>query len=201
MSRRLTCTCAAVVAAVALSAGLAGGSPAFAADGGATWVSAPALAPPPPTGASPSPFPLPVGYVGDIEFWAPNRGVLITAGNSVVPAGLYAYDGVNWHQLSTVCGGTDGRIAWAGPDEFWTISDQRPGQVLSTSGTGALEDVSLCHFLDGQVVASFAEPLEQPNSYKPMNAAACAGPNDCWFGGRPRQCRRLSSALGRELAD
>ena len=74
---------------------------AVAAGGTATWMSAPAQAPPPPDGTSPSPFPLPVGYVGDIEFWAPNRGVLITAGNSVVPAGLYAYDGVNWHQLST----------------------------------------------------------------------------------------------------
>ena len=32
-------------------------------------------------------------------------------------------------QLSTVCGATDGRIAWAGPEEFWTISDGRPGQA------------------------------------------------------------------------
>ncbi len=157
---------------------------AHAADGSASWVSAPALAPPAPTGAPSSPYPLPVGYVGDIEFWAPNRGVLITAGNSVVPAGLYVYDGVSWHQLSTVCGGADGRIAWAGPDEFWTISDQRQGQVLTTGGTAAFDNVSLCQFSGGQVVASYAMPLEQPNSYKPMNAAACSSPSDCWFGGQ-----------------
>jgi hypothetical protein len=169
--------------AVALLCALVPAAGAMADEGGAQWVSAPALAPAPPSGGQPSPFPVPIGYVGDIEFWAPNRGVLITSGNSVVSEGLYAYDGVSWHQLSTVCGGTDGRIAWAGPDEFWTISDQRPGQVLPNGGVGALQDVSLCHFQNGQVLASYALPLDQPNSYRPMNAAACASPTDCWFGG------------------
>ena len=171
--------------AAVLSAGaaLAGAPPALAADGTATWVSAPALPPPTPSGAQPSPYPVPIGYVGDIEFWKPNRGVLITAGNAVVPEGLYAYNGANWHLLSTVCGGTDGRIAWAGPDDFWTISDQRPGQVLPLGGTVALEDVSLCHFLNGQVAASYALPLDQPNSYQPMDSAACDAASDCWFGG------------------
>jgi hypothetical protein len=173
-----------MMAAAALCALLMGAATAHAADGSATWVSAPAQPPPAPTGVPTTPYPLPVGYVGDIEFWAPNRGVLITAGNSVVPAGLYAYDGVTWHQLSTVCGGTDGRIAWAGPDDFWTISDQRQGQVLTTGGTSAFDNVSLCHFSGGQVVASYAMPLEQPNSYHPMNAAACSSPSNCWFGGQ-----------------
>jgi hypothetical protein len=165
--------CALVLAAEA--------QPAWAAAGGASWVSAPAEAPPPPSGVQPSPYPLPVGYVGDIEFWQPNRGLLITAGNNVVPMGLYAYDGVSWHQLSTVCGGSDGRIAWAGPDEFWTIADQRPGQVVTN---GNPQNISLCHFQNGQVVGSYAMPLNQPNSYKPMNAAACTSPSDCWFGGQ-----------------
>jgi hypothetical protein len=171
------------LAAAVLAAALLAAGPAWAADGGANWVSAPAMAPAPPDGVPPSPYPLPVGYVSDIEFWQPNRGLLITSGNRVVPAGLFAYDGTGWHQLSTVCGGTDGRIAWAGPDEFWTISDQRPGQILPTGGKGALQDISLCHFKDGQVVASYALPLDQPNSYRPMNAAACDTPTDCWFGG------------------
>ena len=35
-----------------------------------------------------------------------------------VPAGVWLYNGVRWRELSTVCGATDGRIAWAGPDEF-----------------------------------------------------------------------------------
>src|SRR6202034_3760679 len=114
-------------------------------------------------GAQPSQFPAALGDVGDISFWAPNRGLLIPAGNEFVPAGLYAYDGVSWHQLSTVCGGETGRIAWAGPDEFWTISDQRAGQILGTGfEASALLNVSLCHFVNGQVVASYAMPPQQP---------------------------------------
>jgi hypothetical protein len=158
----------------------------------ASWVFAPAQAPTAPSGVAAAKFPVALGVVGDISFWAPNRGLLITAGTSIVPAGLYAYDGVSWHQLSTVCGGSTGyqyypggspRIAWAGPDEFWTISDQRGGQQQSNN-LSALEDVSLCHFKDGQVVASYAMPVGQTDSYEGMDAAACDGPDDCWFGGQ-----------------
>jgi hypothetical protein len=174
-----------LLAAFAFVFALAVASPrASASDDGASWQFAPAQAPPPPAGAQPSPFPVALGKVGDIEFWSPNRGVLITAGNGLVSAGVYAYDGESWHQLSSACGGHDGRIAWAGPDEFWTISDQRPGQVTPT-GADATElwDISLCRFQNGQVVGSYAMPLEQVDSYLPMDAAACAGPEDCWFGG------------------
>lgn len=124
--------------------------------------------------------PAALGQVGDIEFWAPNRGMLITPGRGGIAAGLYAYDGSGWYRYSTVCGGHEGRIAWAGPTDFWTISDQPLGQQ-----TGKLppRHISLCHFKDGQVVASYAEPIGQPSSYLPMNAAACAGPDDCWFAG------------------
>ena len=34
--------------------------------------------------------PTTIGEVGDIEFWAPNRGMLITAGNEGVAPGLFA---------------------------------------------------------------------------------------------------------------
>ena len=133
---------------------------------------------------------MPLGQVGAISFWSPNRGLLIAEGTGgcrttsttvTVPCGLYAYNGEGWHLLSTVCGSAHGRIAWAGPDEFWTISDQRPGQA--TLSGGETQDVSLCHFLDGHVVDSYATPLNQPNSYLPMDAAACLSPTDCWFGG------------------
>ncbi|HEX6688577.1 MAG TPA: hypothetical protein VF085_07930 [Solirubrobacterales bacterium] len=124
--------------------------------------------------------PVPLGEVGDVEFWAPNRGMLITAGNDGVPAGLFAYDGTGWYRYSTVCGGHEGRIAWAGPGEFWTISDQQIGQE---TGAPPARHISLCHFKDGQVVASYGEPLGLSSSYLPMSAAACAGPDDCWFGG------------------
>src|ERR1700744_3218462 len=71
--------------------------------------------------------PTPIGEVGAMSFWAPNRGVLITAGNKAMPAGVYAYDGTGWHLYSTVCGGHEGNLAWAGPDEFWTGSDYASG--------------------------------------------------------------------------
>lgn len=165
----------------------AGGAP------GAKWQLAPVYppAPPPGTPEPPTAYPVPLGQIGDIEFWAPNRGLLITSGtgsscaagsSASIPCGLFAYDGRGWHVLATVCGGTEGRIAWAGPDEFWTISDQRPGQIVV--GGGEFSKISLCHFQAGKVVGSYAMPLEQPNSYRPMNAAACLSPDDCWFGGQ-----------------
>lgn len=176
----------AALLAVAFALALVGAPAAARADDqGASWQFAPAEAPPPPSGAQPSPFPVALGRVGDIEFWSPDRGVLITAGNGLVPAGLYAYDGVSWHQLASVCGGSDGRIAWAGPDEFWTISDQRPGQTTPTgANSGMFADISLCHFANGEVLASYAMPVDQPDSYQTMDAAACDGPDDCWFGGQ-----------------
>lgn len=171
-------------AALAVLPGALAAAPAAAAP---QWQFEPALAPPPPAGAAPAPYRVALGAVGDIEFWAPNRGLLITAGTQeaggtgVVPKGVYAYDGVDWHQLSTVCGGSDGRIAWAGPEEFWTVADQRPGQV--TGRLTSLAGISLCRFQNGRVVASYAMPLNQPNSYQRMNAAVCRAADDCWFAG------------------
>jgi hypothetical protein len=168
--------------------------PAGASAGGdAMWHFEPALAPPPPEGVAPAPYAVGVGSVGAISFWAPNRGLLITGGTQsavggqggVVPAGLYAYDGVSWHQLASVCGGAKGRIAWAGPDEFWTISDQRAGQIESRGqNQGDLEALSLCHFQGDQVVGSYAMPFGEPNSYVEMDAAACLSSDDCWFAGQ-----------------
>jgi hypothetical protein len=132
--------------------------------------------------------PVPFGEVGDIECWQANRCVLIAAGlgggtvENGMPAGIYAYDGTGWHLYSTVCGGHRGKIAWAGPDDFWTISDQRIGE-LSSQEAAAYWRRSLCHFENGEVVASYAEPLEADGSYPQLNAAACEGPSDCWFGG------------------
>ena len=85
-----------------------------------------------------------------------------------------------WYRYSTVCGGHEGRIAWAGPDNFWTISDQPSGQQ---TGSAPPHHISLCHFEGGKVVASYAEPVGLAKSYLPLNAAACSGPQDCWFAG------------------
>jgi hypothetical protein len=157
--------------------------PAPAEGASAVWRYQPALAPPPPPGVTPAPYPVPLGAVGQVSFWAPNRGLLITGGTSLVPAGLYAYDGASWHELSSVCGGAKGRIAWAGPDEFWTIADQRLGQLTGHPQFG-LEALSLCHFVGAQVVASYALPVGEPDSYMEMDAAACLSASDCWFAGQ-----------------
>lgn len=127
--------------------------------------------------------PTALGEIGDVACWQANRCVLTTKGNGGMPAGIYAWNGIEWHLYSTVCGGTEGKIAWAGPDEFWTISDQPAGQVIGGGSALQAFKVSLCHFKDGAVVASYAEPIGVGSSYKPMNAAVCNGPEECWFAG------------------
>lgn len=158
---------------------------ALAAPGAAaraeSWRSAQPPAPPPPEGQTGVGVPVALGNIGEISFWAPNHGLLITSGTDVVPAGLYYYNGVSWRELSTVCGGSDGRIAWVGENNFWTISNQQAGQQGVSEVEG--EDRSLCHFENGVVVASYAEPIGLADSYQQMDAAACLGPNDCWFAG------------------
>jgi hypothetical protein len=142
--------------------------------------------PPPPTGVTGSSTPIGLGAVGDVEFEAHNRAVLITAGNgSTIPAGLWAYNGREWHELANVCGATDGRVAWAGPEEFWTISDGRPGQAANprTGEPAPLADRTLCRFAGGQVVGSYASPAFQASSYQAMHALGCISPDDCWFAG------------------
>jgi hypothetical protein len=144
--------------------------------------------PAPPVGVTGSSTPIGLGAVGDVEFEARNRAVLITAGNgSTIPAGLWAYNGREWHELANVCGATDGRIAWAGPEEFWTISDGRPGQAANprTGEPAPLADRTLCRFAGGQVVGSYASPAFQASSYQAMQALGCISPDDCWFAGGP----------------
>jgi hypothetical protein len=141
------------------------------ARGEATWrLEQPA----PPPGAR---FKAPLGTPDDMQFLAPNEGLLSVEGNAVVPTGLFFWNGRVWHQLSTVCGGSGeaSRIAWASPDEFWTITEPSEPRV----GSG----LALCHFEDGVVVGSYSTPLQSPDPFRPMDAAACDGPNDCWFAG------------------
>ena len=130
--------------------------------------------PPPPPGAQ---FKVPLGPPGDLQFYSRNRGILSIEGNASVPRGLYAWNGESWHQLATVCGGQGdtARIALASPTEFWVISS--PSQPRIGNGT------ALCHFKDGRVADSFSTPEESRDPYRQMDAAACNGPNDCWFGG------------------
>jgi len=130
--------------------------------------------PPPPDGAV---FKEPLGIPDDLEFLAPNEGLLSVQGTGLVPPGLFFWNGHAWHQLSTVCGGSGeiSRIAWAGPEDFWVLTE--PSEPRVGSGLG------LCHFRDGVVVASYSTPLQSPDPFRTMDSAACDGPDDCWFAG------------------
>jgi hypothetical protein len=181
------------------------GAQELADDGNASWKLEQPAPPTAPPGVEESKVPIGLGHVGDIEFWGPKRGLLITAGNPPsIPAGIWAYNGISWHELSNVCGATDGRIAWVGPEEFWTVSDGRPGQANVEGKPPLLTDDTLCHFstvpveheghvveheghveYEGRVVGSYAAPSFTPTSYQPMHAAACLEPSDCWFAGEP----------------
>ncbi len=156
-------------------------------ESGASWRLEQPLPPELPSGQK-STVPIGLGHIGDIEFWAPNRGLLITAGNPPsIPPGIWAYNGVSWHELADVCGATEGKIAWAGPEEFWTVSDGRKGQS-TLEGNPPLADNTLCHFAPNgkeelEVVDSYASLAFLPSSYQAMHGAACLSTENCWFGG------------------
>lgn len=156
--------CSAVLAGSLLAAGVAHGADP-------TWR---LEQPRPPQGA---PFKTALGPPGDLQFFAPNRGLLGIEGNSLIARGLFHYDGTSWRQLATVCGGPADsmRIAWAGPTEWWTVSEPSRPRI----GGG----ITLCHFKNGEVAASYGTSPQSSDPYQPMDAASCNGPSDCWFGG------------------
>lgn len=141
------------------------------AQGAASWrLEQPA----PPEGV---PFKVPLGRPGDLQCWSATRCLLAVEGNATIPQGLLAYDGVAWRQLSTVCGGPaeTTRIAWAGPREFWTVTEPSAPRI----GGG----LALCRFRDGAVIGSYSTADDSADPFRAMNAAACASADACWFGG------------------
>lgn len=130
--------------------------------------------PSPPEGA---PFKVPLGAPGDLQFWRPNRGLLTVEGNATIPRGIFHWDGREWSRLATVCGGPGdtARIAWAGPAEFWVVSEPS----LPRRGSG----LALCRFKDGEVVGSWSTRVDDADPFRQMMSATCDGPSDCWFGG------------------
>jgi hypothetical protein len=153
-----------------LALGLALATPAVAAAQGSWRLEQP----PPPPGAV---FKVPLGAPGDLKCSARNRCLLGVEGNAAIPRGLFIWNGQSWRQYSTVCGGLAEtmRIAWAGPAEFWTVSE--PSRPRIGNGT------ALCHFSGGSVVGSFSTEEQSSDPYRRMNAATCVAPDNCWFGG------------------
>lgn len=157
-------------------------SPASAA----TWRIEQPAPPTPPAGASAPPFGVPLGLVDDIKFWGPSGGVMAVHGNDVVAEGLYRFDGRSWTPLATVCGSGlafQTRIAVAAPNEFWTVSDPRR-EIRGSVDLSPVPVSTLCHFKDGQLLASYATNAGDVDRYDRMYGAACSGPDDCWFVGQ-----------------
>ncbi len=166
-------------------------------DGGASWHLEQPAPPKAPPGVTEASAPVGLGRIGDIEF-APgmtNRGAMITSGDGeTIEPGVWEFNGVSWHQLSNKCGAADGRIVWTGPEEFWTISNGRPGEQENVHGElPPTRDNSLCRFGNTQkekeekaplkILESFAFPAFEADSYQAMNAGACFSATDCWFAG------------------
>ncbi len=128
-------------------------------------------------------FELPLGAPSDIGCEALNRCLLSTDGGvSGFGPSTFSFNGQSWRQYASVCGATGdyGRIVWAGPSEFWLITDPSPpfGQIH--------QGESLCHVANGEVVGSYSSLTVQgaaENVYFKLNSGACLAPNDCWFGG------------------
>ncbi|MBJ7354212.1 MAG: hypothetical protein JHC98_05250 [Thermoleophilaceae bacterium] len=140
-----------------------------------------------------SPFEQPLGQPTSLSCWSANACVLLTVDNPYFTNGVFAFTGdtttqiSGWKQYATVCGPGDGgsanaRVAWAGPNEFWTLTTpSSPWNTGPNAGRG------LCHFSAGQIVGSYSTIrglVDTSNDpYQPMEAAACRSSNECWFGG------------------
>lgn len=140
-----------------------------------------------------SPFQQPLGQPTSLSCWSANACVLLTIDNQYFTNGVFAFTGdtttavSGWKQYATVCGQADerdgvGRVAWAGPNEFWTLTTPS-----SPYNTGIYSGRGLCHFSGGQVVGSYSTIRSQietsSDPYRRMEAAACRSSNECWFGG------------------
>lgn len=140
-----------------------------------------------------SAFEQPLGQPTALSCWSANACILLTMDSSSFTNGVFAFTGdtasavSGWKQYATVCGQGDAtsgyaRVAWAGPNEFWTLTTpSSPWNTGMNAGRG------LCRFSGGQVVGSYstirglADTSNDP--YRPMEAAACRSSSECWFGG------------------
>ena len=113
--------------------------------------------------------PTTLGEIGDVEFWAPNRGMLITAGNEGVPAGplrlrrqrlVPLLDRLRRPRRADRLGRA-GRL----------LDDLRPAGRPGNRRKAAAPHISLCHFVNG---GRWSPPTRSRSgvagSYLPMDA-------------------------------
>lgn len=140
-----------------------------------------------------SAFEQPLGQPTSLSCWSANACVLLTINNSFFTNGVFAFTGdtttapSGWKQYATVCGQADqsegvGRVAWAGPNEFWTLTTPS-----SPYNSGGYSGRGLCRFSGGEIAGSYSTVRSDVDTssdpYRRMEAAACRSANECWFGG------------------
>jgi hypothetical protein len=138
----------------------------------------------------------PFGEPGDLQCWSVNRCLLMANGNQAYSNGLFVFTGdpdqggSPWRQLSTRCGATNaanGRVIWAGPSEFWTIT--KPSFIAAIEPQDNRNGLALCHFNNGEIVGSYStrragtSDVPSRDPYQTMFSGACKAPDNCWFGG------------------
>jgi hypothetical protein len=170
-----------VPAAAALVAGTVLAAPAAAAP---EWQFHPLVFPDDPTTL------MELGPPGDLQFrpGSNNRALLTIEGAGSFPRpGIFTFDGVDWKPLAEVCNtrALNARIAWAGPSEFWAIAQPSPprGGIGGADYPDGGHGLGLCHFRDGEVVGSYSRAPGDPDRFFELEAVACRGSSDCWFGG------------------
>ena len=167
----------ALIAAAIASAGAA------SARGEASWR---LEQPPPPAGA---PFKVPLGRARRPAVLGAQRGpARASRATRRSPAACSSTTGAagTSSRPSAAAPATRRGSPGPGPDEFWTITE--PSQPRVGVGLG------LCHFKDGVVVGSYSTPLQSPDPFRPMDAAACNGPERLLVRRRRRARTRPGSA-------
>ena len=129
------------------------------------------------------------GRIGDIEFWAPNRGLLITAGNgSTIPPGRVG--------LQRRSAGTSSRRLrrhrrahrLGGPGRILDRLRRAPRAGRESAENGNRRRWKTTRSATSPAARSSAPtrtPAFQADSYQAMHAAGCFDPDDCWFAGDP----------------
>ena len=127
--------------------------------------------------------------------FAPTAARLITSGNggSVKPPACGSTTASTWRELSNQCGATDGRIAWAGPDESGCARTDAPGSRSPPAASPAprwptTRSATSRLVRRGRLKSSVSDGSVPflGTSYQAMHAAGRLSSADRWFRRRSR---------------